>query len=103
MPLGSCPGRLASLQEPRASEASPRPGGRVDSLASGGRPCGAPSFTSPPLVSGGGLSTSDAGAKHMLLAACVGGVIGRSARPLFGLTHPYRGRTGRRDAMAGKN
>jgi hypothetical protein len=58
-------------------------------------------FTSPPLVSGGGSSTSDAGAKHMLLAACVGGVIGRSARPLFGLTHPYRGRTGRRDAMAG--
>jgi len=56
-------------------------------------------FTSPPLVSGGGSSTSDAGAKHMLLAACVGGVIGRSARPLFGLTHPYRGRTGRRDAM----
>ena len=60
-------------------------------------------FTSPPLVSGGGSSTSDAGAKHMLLAVCVGGVIGRSARPLFGLTHPYRGRTGRRDAMAGKN
>ena len=25
----------------------------------------------------------------MLLAVCVGGVIGRSARPLFGLTHPW--------------
>jgi hypothetical protein len=29
----------------------------------------------------------------------VGGVIGRSARPLFGLTHPYRGR---RDAKHGR-
>jgi hypothetical protein len=27
------------------------------------------------------IDTPDAGAKHMLLAACVGGVIGRSARP----------------------
>ena len=55
-----------------------------DSLASGGRPwrpC-----TSTPLAGGGGSSTSGAGAKHMLLAACVGGVIGRSARPLLGLT-----------------
>jgi hypothetical protein len=65
-------------------------------------------FTSSPLVSGGGSSTSDAGAKHMLLAACVGGVIGD--RPvgsalvrIDALTHPFRGRTGRRDAMAGKN
>ena len=55
-----------------------------DSLASGGRPWRP--FTSLPLASGGGSSTSGAGAKHMQLAACVGGVIGRSARPLLGLT-----------------
>jgi hypothetical protein len=92
VPLGSCPGRRVALQEPRASEASPRPGGRVDSLASGGRPWRP--FTSLPLASGGVSSTSGAGAKHMQLAACVGGVIGRSGRPLLGLTPvsgPYKG------------